>query len=332
MRVLFIGGTGNISSACTRLAVEQGIELYLFSRGQSAGPSSDRIHFIRGDIRDGRSAAEVLSGLMFDVVVEWVAYEPQHVEIDIELFTRRTAQYVFISSASAYQKPPACYRVTESTPLCNPFWQYSRNKIACEQRLVREFQDRGFPVTIVRPSYTYGETWIPCVVAGHGYTLVDRIRKGKKVIVHGDGQSLWTMTHNTDFARGLMSLLGSREAIGESFHITSDEVLTWDQIFRSIGAAAGAEPDIVHIPSDFINAFDPVTGAGLLGDKTWSVVFDNTKIKRFAPAFRATVPFREGVQRSVDWFDENAGRRVVDQERDLTMDHIIEAYCAAWPK
>jgi len=332
MRVLFIGGTGNISSACTRLAVEQGIELYVFNRGQSSGPPSNRVRFIRGDIRDGRSAAEVLGGLMFDVVVEWVAYEPQHVETDIALFTRRTAQYIFISSASAYQKPPTCYRVTEQTPLCNPFWQYSRDKIACEQRLNREFQDRRFPVTVVRPSYTYGETWIPCVVAGHGYTLVDRIRKGKKVIVHGDGQSLWTMTHNTDFARGLMGLLGNKEAIGESFHITSDEVLTWDQIFHSIGVAAGAEPDIVHIPSGFINAFDPVTGASLLGDKAYSVVFDNSKIKRFVPSFRATVPFMEGVQRSVDWFDEDDSRKVVDQERNLTMDRIIEAYRAAWPK
>jgi len=332
MRVLFIGGTGNISIACTRLAVEQGIDLYLFNRGLGAGLPPHGSHFIQGDIRDRQYAAEALKKLTFDVVVDWVAYEPQHVETDIQLFSRKIGQYIFISSASAYQKPPAHYRITESTPLCNPFWQYSRNKIACEERLKREYRDSGFPITIVRPSYTYGETWIPCVVAGHGYTLVDRIRKREKVIVHGDGQSLWTMTHNTDFAKGLIGILGKAEAIGESFHITSDEVLTWDQIFKTIGAAAGAEPDLVHVPSEFINAFDPATGASLLGDKAYSVVFDNAKIKKFVSGYKTAVPFTEGIRRSVAWFDADDGRKIVEEERNRTMDRIIEAYQSAWPE
>jgi nucleoside-diphosphate-sugar epimerase len=332
MRVLFIGGTGNISTACARLAIEQGIDLYLFNRGHSTDLPLDESHFIRGDIRDGRWAAKTLKTFAFDVVVDWVAYKLKHVETDIELFSQKTGQYIFISSASAYQKPPAHYRITESTPLDNPFWQYSRDKIVCEARLSQEYRAKGFPITIVRPSYTYGETWIPCVVAGHGYTIVDRIRKGKKVIVHGDGQSLWTMTHNSDFAKGLIGILGNAKAIGESFHITSDEVLTWDQIFAAIGAAAGVEPELVHIPSELINAFDPETGAGLLGDKAYSVVFDNAKIKRFVPGFEATVPFAEGIRRSVAWFDADESRKAADQDRNRMMDRIIEAFQSAWPK
>jgi nucleoside-diphosphate-sugar epimerase len=331
MRALFIGGTGNISIACSRLALEQRIDLYILNRGHDTDLPLDANHFLRGDIRDGRSAERALKTLDFDVVVDWVAFDVKHVETDIDLFRQRTKQYVFISSASAYQKPPNHYRVTESTPLANPFWQYSRDKIACERRLNEEYRTNGFPVTVVRPSHTYGETWIPCVVAGHGYTVVDRIRKGKEVIVHGDGQSLWTMTHNSDFAKGLVGILGNNRAIGESVHITSDEVLSWDQIFAAIGAAAGAAPRLIHIPSELINAFDPETGAGLLGDKAYSMVFDNAKIKRLVPGFEATVPFAEGIRRSVAWFDADERRRVVDQNRDRMMDRIIEVFQRAWP-
>ncbi len=332
MRVLFIGGTGNISSACTRLALERGFDVTLLNRGRSecnVPPGVKRIH---GDIRDSRSAAEALKGHTFDAVVDWVAFEPRHVAGDIELFSGIAGQYVFISSATVYAKPPVHYLISESTPTGNPFWQYARDKIACEERLRREHDATHFPATIVRPSYTYGETWIPCVVAGHEYTLVDRMRKGRKVIVHGDGQSLWTMTHNSDFAKGLIGLLGNRQAIGETFHITSDEVLTWDQIFLAIGAAAGVVPELVHIPSDFIDAVDPVTGAGLLGDKSYSAVFDNSKIKRFVPGYAATVSFAEGIRRSVAWFDADDRRKVVDGERNRLIDRILEAYLRAWPR
>lgn len=332
MKVLFIGGTGNISMACTRLLAEQGVELFLINRGQSALQIPEGVRLIKGNIREAQAAAESLRNHSFDAVVDWIAYQPQHIETDIELFNGRTGQFVFISSASAYQKPPAHYRITESTPLGNPFWQYSRDKIACEERLNRSYRENGFPITIVRPSFTYGASWIPCVVAGHDYTLVDRMRRGREVIVHGDGQSLWTMTHNSDFARGFAGLLGRSEAIGESFHITSDEVLTWDRIYQAIGTAAGIQPDIVHIPSEFINAFDPSLGASLLGDKCYSVVFDNSKIKRLVPGFEAKVPFSEGILRSVQWFDAEPSRKIVNEQRNRLMDRLVAAYLISWPK
>ncbi|MBZ5497954.1 MAG: SDR family oxidoreductase [Acidobacteriia bacterium] len=331
MRVLFIGGTGNISIASTRLLAESGADLCLFNRGQRGCVFPEGVRQIRGDIRNPSSAEAALKGFEFDVVVDWVAYLPQHIETDVALFSGRISQFVFISSASAYQKPPSDFRITESTPLGNPFWQYARDKIACEQRLRCEYLERGFPVTIVRPSYTYGQTWIPCVVAGHEYTLVDRMRKGRKVIVHGDGQSLWTMTHNTDFAKGFIGILGRAAAIGESFHITSDEVLTWDQIYQEIGIAAGAKPDIVHIPSEFISAFDPDSGASLLGDKAYSAIFDNSKIRKFVPGFTASVSFGEGIRKSIAWFDADPRRKIIEENRNQLMDRIITAYLNAWP-
>ena len=331
MKVLFIGGTGNISTACTRLAAEKGIEIFIFNRGQSLDSVRGQAQFIKGDIRDVASAADALKQHRFDVVVDWVVYQPQHIEADITLFAGRIRQYVFISSAAVYQKPPRHYLVTESTPLGNPFWQYGRDKIACEERLDRAHREEGFPVTIVRPSLTYGETWIPCAVGGHDYTVVDRMRRGKKIIVHGDGQSLWTLTHNSDFAKGLIGLLENERAIGEKYHITSGEVLTWDRIYKTIGAAAGVEPDLLHVPSEVIAAFDARTGASLLGDKAYSLVYDNSKIKRTVPGFEATVSFAEGMRRSLAWFDADPGRRTVNDEANRLVDRIVERYRSAWP-
>jgi nucleoside-diphosphate-sugar epimerase len=329
MKVLFIGGTGNISTACTRLAAERGIEIFLFNRGQSESSLQGQAQLIRGDIRDTASALEILRHSHFDVVVDWVAYKPEHIETDISLFAGRVRQYVFISSAAVYQKPPRHYLVTEATPMENPFWQYGRDKIACEERLDRACRDEGFPVTIVRPSLTYGETWIPCAVGGHDYTVVDRMRRGKKIIVHGDGQSLWTVTHNSDFAKGLIALLGNERTIGEKYHITSDEVLTWERIYKTIGAAAGVEPELLHVPSDVIAAFDARTGASLLGDKAYSIVYDNSKIKRAVPGFDATVSFAEGMRRSLAWFDADPRRRTVNDEANSLMDRIISAQLSA---
>lgn len=317
--------------ACTRLLADLGVDLYLFIRGSQLPEFPPGVRVIRGDIRDN-SATAVLGGRVFDVVVDWIAFKPEHIETDIALFRHTTGQYIFISSASAYEKPPSHYVVTENTPLANPFWEYSRDKIRCEQRLLREHHDSGFPVTIVRPSHTYGETWIPCVLAGHGYTLVDRMLRRQKIIVHGDGQSLWTLTHNTDFALGFCGLLGRAAAIGECFHITSDEVLTWDRIYRTIGDAIGVEPDLVHVPSDFISAFDSAAGAGLLGDKAWSLVFDNSKIKRFVPDFKARVSFAEGIRKSLAWFRADAARQVVEEPKNRLMDRILAAYLEAWPQ
>jgi len=331
MRVLFIGGTGNISSACAKLAVEQGIDLWLMLRGTSGETVPHGARTLRCDIRGGRTAAAVLEGTRWDAVVDFVAYLPEQIDIDIDLFRGRTGHYLFISSASVYEKPPACHVVTELTPLSNPFWRYARDKISCEERLWRAWREEGFPVTVVRPSLTYGETWIPCAVGGHDFTVADRMRRGAKVIVHGDGQSLWTVTHNSDFAKGLVGLLGLGAAIGEAYHITSDEVLTWERIYQAIADAAGLNADLVHIPSEFVAAFDARAGASLLGDKAYSVIFDNSKIKKAVPGFRATVPFADGIRRSMDWFTADPVRQAVNPEANRMMDRIIAAYLAAFP-
>ena len=254
MKVLFIGGTGIISSACTFRAVEQGCDLYLLNRGQTSRPVPNAAHILQGDIRDQASANRALGKLEFDVVVNWIAFTPDHIETDLALFQDRTQQYIFISSASAYQTPPVTLPVTESTPLDNPYWRYSQDKIACEARLMRAYRDVRFPVTIVRPSHTYDRTVIPFE---GGYTVVDRMRRGKPVIVHGDGTSLWVLTHHRDFAKGFVGLLGNRQATGQAFHITSDEWLTWNQIYEIVAQAAGTTVRMVHIPSDVIAEFNP---------------------------------------------------------------------------
>ncbi len=323
MKVLFIGGTGVISSACSRLAVSRGVDLTLLNRGQTVRPFPEEAHVLHGNVQDRDSVERALGGATFDVVVNWIIFAPEQLEVDIELFRGRTGQYVFISSASAYQKPISHLPITESTPLYNPFWAYSRAKIACEDRLVQAYREEGFPITIVRPSHTYDRTKVP--LFGH-YAAIDRMRKGKEVVVHGDGTSLWVLTHHDDFAKGFVGLLGNDHAIGHAVHITSDEVLTWNQIYTIVGHAAGVEPRIVHVPSDVIAAFDPEEGAGLLGDKAHSVIFDNSKIKRLAPDFVATIPFSQGAREIVAWFDADPARQVVDAQVDGMIEKIISSF------
>jgi len=328
MKVLFIGGTGTISSACSQLCIERGIDLYLLKRGQTARSVPEGAQVFTADIRDTNIVKNVLAAQTFDVVVDWIVFTPDHVEADIELFRGRTEQYIFISSASVYQTPPASLPVTESTPLDNPYWEYSRAKIACEERLMRAYREEKFPITIVRPSHTYDKTMLPV----HGrYTIIDRMRRGKKVIVHGDGTSLWTLTHHKDFAKAFVGLLGNHHTIGEAYHITSDEVLTWNQIFHILASAAGTGAKIVHIPSDLLAAFDPEWGAGLLGDKSHSMIFDNTKIKRIVPDFAATIPYSQGAREVLAWFDADPVRQIVDEKCDQFLDRIIEAYEKVWP-
>lgn len=329
MKALFIGGTGVISSACAQLAVERGVDLYLLNRGRSTRDAPAAATILTGDIRNKDAVRKALGDRTFDVVVDWVAFTPEQIETDLDLFRDRTKQYVFISSASAYQTPPAALPVTESTPLHNPYWQYSRDKMACEERLMQAYRQDSFPVTIVRPSHTYDHTMLPT----HGqYTIVDRMRKGKNVIVHGDGTSLWTLTHHRDFARGFVGLLGHPQAIGDVFHITSDEVLTWNQIFEIVARAAGAKANIVHIPSDLIAAYDPRWGASLLGDKAHSMIFDNAKIRRIVPDFKATIPFARGAEEIIAWYDADPARQTVDEELNQTMDQIIAAYESSFPQ
>ena len=329
MKVLFIGGTGVISSACSQLALERGIELFLLNRGQSVRPMPAGAKILQGDIRDPQSVVAALGNLSFDAVVDWVAFTAGHVEADLALFRGRTRQYVFISSASAYQTPPASLPVTESTLLDNPFWQYSRDKIACEERLVRAYREEKFPITIVRPSHTYDRTMVP--IEG-GWTVVDRMRRGLPVIVHGDGTSLWTLTHHTDFARGLAGLLGHSHAIGEAVHITSDEWLTWNQIFEIVARAAGVEPRLVHVPSDVVAAYDAKWGAGLLGDKSHSMIFDNRKIKRLVPDFVCRIPFSRGAEEILAWYDADPARRKVNEDFNRVCDRVLTACESCRPK
>lgn len=331
MKVLFIGGTGLISEAVSRLAVERGIDLYLVNRGNRNLLFPEGAQLIRGDVREPQSLAATLGDAHFDAVVDWIAFTPDHIQTDLALFRGRTDQFIFISSASAYQKPVRDYLITEATPLANPYWQYSRDKIACEELLLHEYRQNGFPVTIVRPSHTYGNTGIPAGVdCWHKpWTLIDRIRNGKKVIIHGDGTSLWVMTHNTDFAKGFVGLLGNQRAIGHAFQITSDEALSWNQIYEAIGHAAGAKVKAVHIPSDFLAAVLPDAEGGLIGDKAQSVVFDNSKLKRIVPGYTATVPFREGVKRTVAWFEAHPEYCGIDEDWNRLIDKVIAEYEAA---
>lgn len=327
MKVLFIGGTGVISSACSRLATERGTDLYLLNRGESTRPVPDDVKIISADIRDKESARAALGTQEFDVVVNWIGFVPEHVESDIELFRGRTGHYVYISSASVYQTPPERLPITEETPLSNPFWQYSRDKIACEERLMLAFHEEQFPVTIVRPSHTYDCSNFP--LKGR-YTPIDRMRKGKKIIVHGDGTSLWVLTHNSDFARGFVPLLGDQRAIGEAFHITTDALLSWNQIYEFAAKAAGTTANIVHVPSDVIAKYDAEWGDDLLGDKGHSMIFDNSKVKRFVPDFSADIPFSQGIEEIVAWHDTDPVRQAVDTKLDQLMDKIIADWEAAF--
>ncbi|MGD0121656.1 MAG: SDR family oxidoreductase [Candidatus Limnocylindrales bacterium] len=327
MKVLFIGGTGLISTASTRLAVERGIDLFILNRGNDPDRARGATTIL-ADVHDEAAAERALAGHRFDAVVDWIAFTPEDVERDFRLFGERADQFIFISSASAYLKPLGDWIIREDTPLANPFWDYSQNKIACEERLMRAYRDDGFPVTIVRPSLTYGDSQIPLCVNSWTlpYTAVARMRAGKQVIVPGDGTSLWTITHNSDFAVGFVGLLGRRVAIGHAFNIMSDEVLTWDQIYRQTAAAAGVEARIVHIASDFITACLPDMTGSLTGDKSGSAVFDTTKLKRFVPEFRAVTPYAEGIKRTIAWFDADPARRKVDSEMDADWDRLIAAY------
>ena len=335
MKILFIGGTGIISSACSFLALARGYELLLLNRSVSRKiPVPEGAAVLQADIyREEDRIAGLLKDHRFDAVVDFLAFTPQDIERDLRLFRGKTDQFVFISSASAYQKPVRNYIITEETPLENPYWEYSRNKIAIEHRLMQAHRDEGFPVTIIRPSHTYGPTQIPFGVSSwlHPWTVVDRMKRGQKVIVPGDGTSLWVLTWNEDFAKGLVGLLGNNKAIGEAFQITSDEVLSWDQIYLEAYRALSLEPNIVHIPSDLIAMYHPDSGSGLVGDKSNSEVFDNSKIKRFVPDYLCEVTWAEGVRRSLAWFEAHPEFQTLDHEMNSLWDRMIASYERAFP-
>jgi nucleoside-diphosphate-sugar epimerase len=327
MKALFIGGTGTISTAISRRLLDQGWELYLLNRGSRNDVVGDgTITEIRCDINDESAALDRLRGLTFDVAADFIAFGPEQVERDYRLFKDKTKQYIFISSASAYQKPASDYRISEATPLANPFWEYSRNKIACEDFLLKMYREQGFPITIVRPSHTYDERSVPLGVHGKNgsWQVVKRILDGKPVIIHGDGTSLWTMTHNSDFANGFIGLLGNTHAIGEAVQITSDETLTWNQIYTAIAAALGRELKPVYVSSDFLDKSGPYNfEGGLIGDKANSVVFDNTKLKRLVPGFSARVRFDRGIRETINHVVSHKELQKEDPEFDEGCDKVI---------
>ncbi|MBD5486313.1 MAG: NAD-dependent epimerase/dehydratase family protein [Lachnospiraceae bacterium] len=330
MKALFIGGTGTISTAISTKLLEDGHELWLINRGSRNTALPPGAHIIQADIGDEEDVSRRLEGQSFDVVADFIAFTPQHLERDYRLLCGRTKQFMYISSASAYQKPLSDYRINEGTPLANPYWEYSRNKIAGEELLMKLYREEGFPVTIVRPSHTYSERSVPLGLHGTGgsYQVIKRMMEGKKVIIHGDGTSLWTMTHNTDFAKGFIGLMGNIHAIGESVQITSDETLTWNQIYRAIADALGVELRACYVSSAFIAASAPeswdLRGA-LLGDKSNSVVFDNTKLKRLVPDYTATVRFDQGVRMAVDYVLNHPECQREDEEFDRWCDRVIAA-------
>lgn len=387
MKVLFVGGTGNISSACTGEALRRGYEVFHLNRGTHAEKESVDVRVLKADIRDIDAAKAAVRGFHFDSVVQFLAFRPEHVEADMKIFDGVTDQYVLISSCSAYKKPSLTPIITEETPLENPYWEYARLKIACERVLTGEngamvggvadigvpetalgalaasdsraddyathhasaeiagcaasnkgvastaaasarrasakIRESSFPYTIVRPSHTYDDGWIPSCFGSGSYGLAWRMLHDREVIVPGDGQSLWTLTHASDFAVGLVGLLGNAAALGQAFHITSDEHLTWDAIHTIVAETLGARPRIVHIPSDFVARVRPERGAGLLGDKAVSVLFDNSKIRRFVPEFAPRVSFAEGIRRSLAWFDAHPDYKVPDQAMNADIDAVL---------
>ena len=329
MRVLFLGGTGNISTDCVTEALARGHAVGMLNRGQRPSPFGARVEVIAGD-RNDPSALRRAADRRWDAVVDFLAFTPEEVERALAALAGRTGQYVFIGTAAAYDKPNAPLPITENAPLANPYWEYARLKIACEQAVRRAHAQGRVPATIVRPSYTYGPTWIPSGFGGQGYTVVDRMRRGLPVVCHGDGTALWGMTHSSDFAVGLVGLLGHPGALGEAFHVTTDEVLTWNAIYEAIARAAGAQVRLVHVPSALIAALVPDRGASLLGDKAHSSVFDNSKLRRLVPEFQPRVRFAEGIARSIAWFDAEPARRVVSPVASDNIERVLAAWGRAW--
>lgn len=329
MRALFIGGTGTISMAITRqLASDPNWELYLLNRGNRSTELPEQVHHIIADISNEADCRKKLKDMQFDVVCDFIAFTKEQTERDYRLFNGKTKQYMFISSASAYQKPASNVILTESTPLSNPYWEYSRNKIACEEFLMKMYRENSFPVTIVRPSHTYDERKVPVGVHGSkgNWSIVKRMLDGKPVIIHGDGTSLWTMTHNTDFAKGFIGLMGNIHALGESFHITSDESVTWNQIYQIIADALGVKLHAYHVTSEFLAATGKYDLQGsLLGDKANSVIFDNSKLKRAVPEFRASVRLDQGIRQALDYMLSHPECQTPDPEFDQWCDNVINA-------
>lgn len=323
---LLIGGTGTISMAITKLLATKEWDVELLNRGNRNSDIPAGVKVIQADINDEKAVLDAIGDKIYDCVCEFIGFVPEQIERDIRLFEGRTRQYIYISSASAYHKPVMNYKITEGTALANPHWEYSRNKIACEDLLMKIYRERQFPVTIVRPSHTYDERSVPLGVHGNkgSYQVIKRMLDGKPVIIHGDGTSLWTMTHNTDFAKAYVGLMGNPHAIGEAFQITNDESLTWNQIYKSIADALGVELKAYHVSSDFLTACSDYDFEGsLTGDKACSVVFDNSKVKSIVPDYNPSVRFEEGIRMTIDYVLSHPECQIEDPEFDEWCDKII---------
>lgn len=326
MKILIIGGTGTISTAVVDEAKRQGHELTLINRGRSKQAIPEGTHLLEGDINDVRQMKNLLNEHQFDVAAQFIAFTPDQVERDLKLLAGKVKQYIFISSASAYRKPLRYYRIDESTPLGNVYWDYSQNKQHAEELLQKEAAKYGIHFTIVRPSHTYGLRGIPVGIHGNkgSYSVVKRIKEGKPIIVHGDGESLWTFTYNEDFARGFVGLFGHPQAIGEAVHITSDESLTWNRAYEIIAEVVGREPKLVHIASDRLIDMRPDLRGPLLGDKAVSVVFDNSKIKRLVPGFVCTTRYDQGVRKAYAHIQANPDLQTADPDFDEWSDQLVK--------
>ena len=327
MKALFIGGTGIISAACVRLAAARGIEVHVLNRGKTAAKLPPDVTSIHADIQQEDHVRDALKDQTFDVVTNFVNFAPADIERDIRLFAGKTAQYIFISSGSAYQTPPVNWRITESTPLHNPHWEYSRNKIACEERLIAEYRRSGFPAVIVRPSLTYGDTLIPLSITSwnQSWSPVDRMLRGKPIIVHGDGTNLSTATHNSDFAKGFIGLFGDVRVLGHAIHITSDEVLSWNQFYQIVADAVGVKPKFVHVASESLVKMNPELDSWIFGGFGHSVVYDNSKIKSLVPDYVATTTFKQGIGQTIEHFQVSPHLRSVDAKFDEWCDRVVTA-------
>jgi nucleoside-diphosphate-sugar epimerase len=325
MKILFLGGTGNISAECAELLHHAAHEIFVLSRGNT--PVPPQYFGIRADRKDPNAMCAALRGIKPEVVINFLGYEVADVQTDVELFSGSIRQYIFISSATVYAKPPARLPITEGAPLDNSYWDYAHKKLACEEWLLEERQKSGFPLTIVRPSHTYSKRWIPNPVSSASYTFAARMEQGKPVFVPDTGENPWTLTSASDFAAGLEGLVGNEKTLGEAFHITSDEVLTWNQIYAEIAAALRVDsPPVIKIPTDFICQIAPHLTGNLKGDKVHPGVFDNSKIKRFSPKFKCRKLFSEGIRESVHWLREHPGERILSPQVDAAFDQVIEAW------
>lgn len=327
MRVLMIGGTGNISAECVAEAVRQGLDASVVTRGNHP-VAAGAISLVR-DVADRSALADITGATHYDAVVDFLCYQPETAAASVAACAGRVGQYVFISSASVYQKPPRSHVISEATPRGNPFWGYARDKIACEDIFLEAWRHSGFPATIVRPSHTYGHTWIPTAFVSGDFSVAARMLAGKPIVVPGDGQALWTITHARDFAVGLTGILGKPGTAGEAFTIAGDEALTWDEIHEAVAFALGVAPRIVHVPSEFIAAVDPAMGERLLGDKAYSSVFDCSKVKRIVPGFGTSIPFAQGIKESVAWRLADPSRMAVQGDMDARIERILAAWNTA---